>query len=117
MIKKTSGTVRMNGKQITSRSDITDSVGLCPQYNLFFSDLTVAEHLIFFAMLKGLTWAEAKRDVKDLLEKLNLNNERNKSVHSLSGGMKRKLCLGMAVIGGSKVRITLFILLLLLLMI
>lgn len=54
MIKKTSGRIIINGKEIDSRSDITQSIGLCPQHNLFFSDLTVLEHLLFFAMVRIL---------------------------------------------------------------
>lgn len=56
MINKTSGRIIINGKEIDSRSDITQSIGLCPQHNLFFSDLTVLEHLMFFAMVSMLSY-------------------------------------------------------------
>lgn len=41
----------MNGEEVESVSDYSDSVGLCPQHNMFFSDLTVWEHLKFFALV------------------------------------------------------------------
>ncbi|XP_066148940.1 phospholipid-transporting ATPase ABCA3-like isoform X2 [Euwallacea fornicatus] len=105
MIKKSGGHIVMNGKEIRSNSDVTQSIGLCPQHNLFFPDLTVAEHLKFFAMMKGKSFGEAERELNDLLELLHLTEKKNDMAHTLSGGMKRKLCLGMAVIGGSKVLI------------
>jgi ATP-binding cassette subfamily A (ABC1) protein 3 len=43
------------------------------------------------------------REVKDLLVELDLDEKANSMACTLSGGMKRKLCLGMALIGNSKV--------------
>ncbi|XP_030753905.1 ATP-binding cassette sub-family A member 2-like isoform X2 [Sitophilus oryzae] len=105
MISKNSGKIIINGKEVRSRSDITKKIGLCTQHNLFFPDLTVGEHLKFFAMLKGKTCQEADKEVKEKLEKLSLTNKENSLADKLSGGMKRKLCLGMAVIGGSEILI------------
>lgn len=46
----TSGSIKMNGKDISYHMDeIRKSLGLCPQHNLLFTDLTVGEHLLFFA--------------------------------------------------------------------
>jgi ABC-type uncharacterized transport system ATPase subunit len=43
------------------------------------------------------------REVENLLVKLGLDKEANSMTYTLSRGMKRKLCLGMALIGDSKV--------------
>jgi ABC-type multidrug transport system ATPase subunit len=51
--------------------------------------------------LKGLDHND--REVENLLVKLGLNEKANSMACTLSGGMKRKLCLGMALIGDSKV--------------
>lgn len=40
----------------------------------------------------------------ELLEKLHLSDKTNSMASTLSGGMKRKLCLAMAIIGGSEVQ-------------
>jgi ABC-type multidrug transport system ATPase subunit len=45
------------------------------------------------------------REVEDVLVKLDLNEKANSMACSLSGEMKRKLCLGMALIGDSKVSV------------
>jgi ABC-type multidrug transport system ATPase subunit len=48
----TSGSVYVDGYDISENMDkIRESLGLCPQHNLLFSDLTVMEHLLFFAMV------------------------------------------------------------------
>ena len=55
MLSPTSGSAVINGYNITNEMDaIRQSLGLCPQHNMLFSDLTVNEHLIFFGMLKGM---------------------------------------------------------------
>ncbi|CAH1954987.1 unnamed protein product [Acanthoscelides obtectus] len=106
MIEATSGVIKVNGMNIKGNMDeIRKTLGLCPQHNLLFTDLTVAEHLIFFAKLKGKSSEEARREMKDLLKKLNMSEKEDSMAATLSGGMKRKLCLGMAIIGGSKILI------------
>jgi ABC-type Na+ transport system ATPase subunit NatA len=52
MYSPTSGSVYVNGYDIRKNLDkVRESLGLCPQHNLLFSDLTVMEHLLFFAMV------------------------------------------------------------------
>ncbi|KRT81015.1 ABC transporter ATP-binding protein, partial [Oryctes borbonicus] len=55
MITPTSGTATINGYDIRKdMPQIRESLGLCPQHNILFDDLTVAEHLYFYSKLKGL---------------------------------------------------------------
>ena len=50
MINATNGVVLINDKNIQTHSDdVRHLMGLCPQHNLLFPDLTVEEHLRFFA--------------------------------------------------------------------
>jgi len=45
----TSGTAIVNGFDIRRDIDrVRKSLGLCPQHNVLFDDLTVQEHLVFF---------------------------------------------------------------------
>jgi ABC-type polar amino acid transport system ATPase subunit len=55
--------------------------------------------------LKGCSRQKAKKDAIELLEKLNLVDKKNQMSSTLSGGMRRKLSLGIALIGNSKVSI------------
>jgi ABC-type multidrug transport system ATPase subunit len=57
----------------------------------------------FVLQLKGCSNHEANVEARDLLQKLNLENKKNMLCSTLSGGMKRKLSLGIALIGRTKV--------------
>lgn len=54
MIKKSSGRIVINDASMKNSGNIAHAIGLCPQYNLFFPDLTVAEHLEFFARVRNI---------------------------------------------------------------
>ena len=104
MLSASGGSAAINGYSIENQmSSIRQSLGLCPQHNMLFSDLTVEEHLIFFAMLKGLTMKDAKQQTLQYITKLDLVPKTTAKADTLSGGMKRKLHLGIAMIGNSKV--------------
>ena len=104
MLSATGGSAMINGFNIENQmSSIRQSLGLCPQHNMLFSDLTVEEHLIFFAMLKGFTMSQARRGALEMITKLDLIPKKRSKADTLSGGMKRKLHLGIALIGNSKV--------------
>lgn len=79
------------------------SVGLCPQHNVLFDYLTVGEHLLFFAKLKGSKSSSMANEIDVILEKIDLLPKRHDLSVNLSGGMKRKLCLANAIVGRSKV--------------
>ncbi|KAL1463191.1 hypothetical protein WDU94_014968 [Cyamophila willieti] len=104
MFPPSSGEVMVQNYNIFKHMDqFRDSLGLCPQHNLLFPYLSVMQHLIFFGMIKGLTKSESKESGIKLLKLLNILEKKNQPVSSLSGGMKRKLQLAIALIGGPKV--------------
>lgn len=54
MIPPTSGTAIVSGFDITKNiNEVRSSIGLCPQFNILFDDMTVSEHLHFYGRLKG----------------------------------------------------------------
>lgn len=104
MLPPTSGTAYVNGFDITTDIDaVRTSIGLCPQHNILFEDLTVAEHIEFFATLKGMEVADIDREISKYLKLIELEAKRDVLSKDLSGGMKRKLSVCMAFCGGSKV--------------
>eukprot|EP00051_Salpingoeca_urceolata_P015767 m.206008 g.206008 ORF g.206008 m.206008 type:complete len:2576 (+) comp18495_c0_seq1:570-8297(+) len=100
----TSGSVRVDGMDVTQDTAlIRKSLGFCPQHNVLFDDLSCLEHLMFTARVKGLSWPTARQEAEKFLRDVNLWKARDTLSSNLSGGMKRKLSLCMAFIGGSKV--------------
>ncbi|PFX17779.1 ATP-binding cassette sub-family A member 3 [Stylophora pistillata] len=100
----TSGSALVNGCSIRDNiSGVRSSLGLCPQHDVLFDRLTVEEHLWFFAKLKSCSSSQAKGEVDRMIECIGLTDKRQTQARALSGGMKRKLSVGIALIGGSKV--------------
>lgn len=100
----TTGTATINDYDIRDHMDfIHESLGVCPQTDILFNLLTVEEHLIFFSKLKGCGYAEAKYEANKYITQLDLTDKTNTLVRSLSLGMKRKLCLAIALCGDSKI--------------
>eukprot|EP01114_Cavostelium_apophysatum_P013017 TRINITY_DN3066_c0_g1_i2.p1 TRINITY_DN3066_c0_g1~~TRINITY_DN3066_c0_g1_i2.p1 ORF type:complete len:1610 (-),score=443.90 TRINITY_DN3066_c0_g1_i2:33-4862(-) len=104
LMNATSGTALVNGFDITTNMrQIRNSIGLCPQHDLLFDDLTVKEHLEFYGELKGITGEKLVSEVDALLKKVGLEEKKTTLSKSLSGGMKRKLSLAIALVGDPKV--------------
>lgn len=103
LFPSTSGTAYIYGNDIHKDMDkIRRSLGLCPQHNVLYSKLTVEEHLWFYARLKGMPVKQVEEETNRILEDVGLPEKRKSFVDTLSGGMKRKLSVAMAFVGGSK---------------
>ncbi|KAL2535052.1 ABC transporter A family member 1 [Abeliophyllum distichum] len=104
LLPPTSGDALVFGKNIsTDMDEIRKSLGVCPQYDILFPELTVKEHLEIFANIKGVNQDYLENVVTEMAEEVGLADKVNTVVKALSGGMKRKLSLGIALIGNSKV--------------
>jgi len=100
----TSGTARISGYDIRDDIDVVHLLmGVCPQDNIIWEDLTGAEHLLFFGRLKNLSGAELDAEVAHRLKQVDLYSVRNKKAGQYSGGMKRRLCVAIALVGRPKV--------------
>ena len=101
----TEGTAIINGYNILTDMDlIRECIGICPQHNVLFGRLTVKEHLNFFMRLKGIHDRKIiKAEVDQMLSDMFLSDKRDTQASHLSGGMKRKLSVGIALIGSSEV--------------
>lgn len=97
-----SGTIIVEGKEISARQRVP--VGICPQHNVLFPSLTVIEHLRMYGVLKNpkLSQAELEGSAMAMISDLRLEDKSEALASSLSGGMQRRLCIGIAFIAGSK---------------
>ncbi|KAG4214601.1 hypothetical protein ERO13_A01G131111v2 [Gossypium hirsutum] len=104
LLPPTSGDALVLGKSIlTDMKEIRKGLGVCPQHDILFPELTVREHLEMFAILKGVKEDGLESAVTEMVDEVGLADKLNTVVLALSGGMKRKLSLGIALIGNSKV--------------
>lgn len=101
--EKTSGDAQYKGMKIFENlDDYRKIVGICPQQDVLFEQLTVREHLRLFSIFKGKTEG-IDADVDKIINDLELNEKANAEAKTLSGGQKRKLSIGIALIGGSEI--------------
>lgn len=65
---------------------------------------SICQTYLFLFQLKGLSRQKCPEEVKQMLHILSLEDKWDSRCRFLSGGMKRKLSIGIALIAGSKVR-------------
>ncbi|XP_064476304.1 uncharacterized protein LOC135390539 [Ornithodoros turicata] len=83
---------------VASTRKARQSIGYCSQFNILFNDLTVEEHLLVFAVIKGATWGVARTEVNSLLRDIGLVPFRSELAVGLTPGLQRRLCTAMAII-------------------
>uniref|UniRef100_A0A8C4TMA7 ABC transporter domain-containing protein n=1 Tax=Falco tinnunculus TaxID=100819 RepID=A0A8C4TMA7_FALTI len=89
--------------EIGDREAIREMIGICPQSDIQFEVLTVKENLKIFAEIKGIKSKEVDREVQNILELLDISNIQDTQAEKLSGGQKRKLSIGIAMLGNPQV--------------
>lgn len=96
----TSGTIKVGGYNISSEfSEARKMIGYCPQHDAIFDLMTVEEHLWLYAKIKGVPEERRLEQVEHCIKQLSLQEHRDKPAGTLSGGNKRKLSVGIAIIG------------------
>lgn len=104
VISPSGGYIYLEGKNITRKiSSMQHFLGFCPQHNILFDQLTVREHIIFFALMKGFPLKDVEREVLRYVDRLGLADKIDAEARTLSGGMKRKVSLAVALCGGSQI--------------
>ncbi|KAF0694859.1 Aste57867_14286 [Aphanomyces stellatus] len=102
MIPTTSGDATIRGLRLsTDLNQIRASLGMCPQHDVLYGELTVHEHLAFYGQIKGFVGPELTAQVDQKITEVGLTEKRHAVANSLSGGQKRKLCLAIALLGDS----------------
>jgi ABC-type multidrug transport system ATPase subunit len=110
MFPPTSGDAVVFGRSIINQmEDIRSSLGYCPQHDILYPELTVREHLLFYGRIKGLDSSSSSSSsstlaqaVASTITRVGLQGKEECLTETLSGGMKRKLSLGIAYLGESK---------------
>ena len=97
----TSGRQYVAGKDIKKDlAVIQEYVGVCPQFDVVWKDLTVAEHLAFQARQRGIASALIRSTTQQAAHAVGLDGDGYYTkAGDLSGGMRRRLSIAMSIVG------------------
>jgi ABC-2 type transport system ATP-binding protein len=93
------GEVRIQGRSaLPLGKELRKQIGIVPQELALYNDLSAAENLGFFGRLYGIQGAALKQQVEEVLTAIGLTDRADQKVNTFSGGMKRRLNLGAALV-------------------
>jgi ABC-2 type transport system ATP-binding protein len=99
------GKVFYQGKEVTGLSDLTWEVGFATQDECFYEDLTCEENMRYFGTLYKIPRKELEQTISQLLTLVELSEARKVTGKRLSGGMRRRLDVAIAMLHRPKVLI------------
>ncbi|KAL4817811.1 hypothetical protein BDW67DRAFT_159172 [Aspergillus spinulosporus] len=85
---------------LKQRAVARSRLGVCPQFDAM-DQMTVLEHLVFYARIRGVP--DITHNVNEVINAVGLEHFRHRMAAKLSGGNKRKLSLGIALMGDPSV--------------
>lgn len=104
--RPTSGHALIAGLDVVSqKKDVLSIIGVVPQENSFYDDLTVNENLTYFGSLYRVPGLEIKERSRNILSMLKLDEKTNSRGGTLSGGMKTRLNIACALVHKPRVLI------------
>jgi len=99
-IVPTSGTATISGHDVLREQiECRRLIGYCPQFDAILDLLSVREHLEMYARIKGVPTDQLEQVVQAKMQQMDLPKFEHKLAGTLSGGNKRKLSVGIALIG------------------
>jgi ABC-2 type transport system ATP-binding protein len=99
LLRGDGGEILVRGRNLSSSyRQIRRLIGLCPQELVIWETLTCQEQLTFVGTQYDLGRREARLRGLELLEVMGLREKRNQRARTLSGGMKRRLNLALALV-------------------
>ncbi len=97
--RPSSGHAYISGLDVVSdKKEVLSIIGVVPQENSFYDELTINENLMFFGSLYGISTIEIKKQSHKILSMLKLEEKSNSRASDLSGGMKTRLNIACALI-------------------
>jgi len=100
LLRPGAGEVFIKGVKVheSASRKIRSRVGVCPQNIIIWNKLTCFEQLVFMARMYDMPGKTARKRADYFLGLLGLNEKRNKPASTLSGGMKRRMNVILAII-------------------
>jgi linearmycin/streptolysin S transport system ATP-binding protein len=104
LLRPDEGDARIMGHSILSDQNAVKAVlGVVPQEIALYEDLTARENLTFWGKMYGLRGSTLKRRVDEVLDIIGLRDRAKERVGKYSGGMKRRVNIGVALLHKPKV--------------
>lgn len=99
LIPPTSGDVRLNQKSVLKNPhDLRTILGVVPQEIALYDELTARENLEFFGRIHRMKSEVLKGKIDEVLQQIGLEDQGKKLLKQFSGGMKRRLNIGAALL-------------------
>ena len=98
LLDASSGEVRLGGVRLSGAGELKRLIGIVPQELAVYGELTARENLLFFGELYGMGGPELHRSVEEVLLAVGLSDRADARARTFSGGMKRRLNLGAALV-------------------
>jgi len=104
LLEPTAGSIEILGQPFKANAlDLKRQIGVVPEGMALLGRLTAPEYLRFVGRMYGLERETVNRRTEELLEFMQLADERRKLITDFSHGMQKKLALAAAVIHGPRV--------------
>lgn len=104
MMEKTSGTLLIDGKDVSKEKDeVRKAIGVVFQSQTLDEKMTISENLNMHCVFYSIPKKEVKDRIHFVLELVDLLDWKDKTVSSLSGGMKRRVEIARALLHYPKV--------------
>jgi ABC-2 type transport system ATP-binding protein len=99
LLEPTQGDARVFGHSVTREPmAVKVAIGVVPQEIALYEDLSARENLGFWGKMYGLRGAALKQRVDEVLEIIGLTDRQKGRTGKFSGGMKRRLNIGIALL-------------------
>ena len=100
VLEPDSGDITIGGHSTKKNAEAVRSIiGVCPQDLALYEDLSALDNMVFFGRMAGLAGGAAKAQAMENLELMGLVDRAKGKVAKYSGGMKRRINLGIALMG------------------
>jgi len=105
-IKLSSGAIQYDGQNtIDLGAEYRKLIGFMPQQQGIYPDFTLERFLWYMASLKGIHKDEARKQIPELIQAVNLQDFANRRLGGFSGGMKQRALIAQAMLGSPKILI------------